>query len=220
MGGFYDDKNDFFGYKEGKSFRGAVVGIDGKVAWYGQLGGWKAPLDAELKKLVYPNLGKHVVAEGANMAAKKLAEREFGKALLDCERLLATELAPEAKADLELVTKRATELADKRRERIKKATDDKRYDIVVTTLTLLDEEYRGHKISGDAKEELKALKKDKAIRKELDAYEKLDKLIVKEGIGEPQDYINALLAFAKAQPGMAAATVAEKMADRLKADLG
>jgi hypothetical protein len=219
MGGFYDDKNDFFGYKEGKTFRACVVGVDGKVAWYGKGDGWKAPLDTELKKVLYPNLTKHAVHDTAHLAAKKLGEREFGKALLDCEKLLAGELAPEPKADLELVQKRANELATLRRERVKKAIEERRYDIAQQTLTLLDEEFRGHKISDEAKEELKALKKDKAIKKELDTFEKLDKVIAKDGKGDPQTFINALRAFAKGMPNTSAGTVAEKMADRLQADM-
>jgi hypothetical protein len=219
MGGFYDDKNDFFGYKEGKTFRNCVIGIDGKVASYGKGDAWKVVLDAELAKVVYPNLGKHVVVEGAELSAKKFARREFGKALLDCEKLLAGELAPGIKADLELVAKRANDLANARLERVKTAKQDKRYDVAMKNLTLLEDEFRGHKISTDAKEEAKALKKDKAIKKELDAYDDLDKVIAKEGAGDPQSYINALRAFAKANPGFRAAGVAESMADKLKADL-
>jgi hypothetical protein len=219
MGSFYDDANDFFGYKDGKTFRTCVVGVDGRVAYYGKDAAWKTALDAELAKLVYPNLGKHVVAEGAEMPAKKLAKREFGKALLDCEKMLAGELTPEVKADVELVARRANELATARLDRIKATRDDKRYDIAMATLTLLDEEFRGHKIGDDAKNEIKALKKDKAVKKELDAYEDLDKVIAKDGTGDPQTYINALRAFAKSHNTVRAGTVADSMANTLKADL-
>lgn len=219
MGGFYDDKNDFFGYKEGKNFRGCVVGIDGKVLWYGKGDAWKEPLEAELKKVVYPNLGKHVVADAAHLTAKKLGEREFGKALVECERLLAAEPAGDVKADLELIAKRANDLARARLEVIKKANEEKRYDIVMATLELLDEEFRTHKYGDDAKAEIKALKKDKAIKKELDAYEGLEKVIAKDGKSDPQSYINSLSAFAKAHANFAAGTVATKMASRLKADM-
>ena len=219
LGGFYDDANDFFAYKESKSFRNCVIGIDGKVAHYGKGDAWKVILDAELAKVVYPNLGKHTVAEDAEVAAKKFAKREFGKALTECERLLATELAADVKADLELISKRANELATARLDRVKAAKEDKRYDLAMKNLTLLDDEYGGHKISADAKLEVKALKKDKAIKKELDAYEDLEAVITKDGKGDALTYMNALLAFAKAKPGMRAAGVAESMAGKIKPDL-
>jgi hypothetical protein len=219
MGGFYDDANDFFAYKDGKTFRTCVVGVDGKVAYYGKDAAWKTALDTELEKVVYPNLGKHVVAKGAELTAGKFAKREFGKALLDCDRLLAGELAADVKADLELISRRANELANARLERIKAAKEDRRYDLAMKSLTLLDDEFWGHKISDDAKAEIKALKKDKAIKKELDAYEDLDKLIAKEGKGDPQTFVNALQAFAKSHNTVRAGTVADSMANKLKADL-
>jgi hypothetical protein len=219
MGGFYDDKNDFFGYKDGKSFRNCVIGADGKVAYYGKGDAWKVTLDAELGKLVYPNLGKQVVAEGAEVPARKIAKREFGAALVQAEKLLAGELTPEVKADIELAARRANDLATARLARVKTAKDDKRYDIAMKTLGLLEEEFKGHKIGDDAKTEIKALKKDKAVKKELEAYEDLDEVIAKDGTGDPLAFINALRAFAKAKSGLRAAGVAESMADRLKADL-
>ncbi len=217
MGGFYDESNDFFGYKDGKSFRTTVVGVDGKVAYYGKDAGWKAALDAELAKAIYPNLGKHAVAEGARDPAKDFAERKFGKALLGCEKLLAGELADDVKADVQLVQQRAKELADKRLERIKAWKEDKRYDLVVKALEVLAAEYKGHTIGSDADVEIKALKKDKEIKKELGAFESLDKLIAKDGKTDPQGFVNALREFAKQQNRFRAGTVATEMADRIKA---
>lgn len=216
MGGFYDESNDFFGYKDGKTFRTTVVGIDGKVAYYGKDAGWKAALDAELAKVVYPNLGKHTVAEGAKGPADDFGERKFGKALLACEKLLAGELADDVKADVQLVQEKANWIAEKRLERVKAWKEDKRYDLVMTTLETLENEYKGHQISSDAAAEMKALKKDKDIKKELGAFELLGKLIAKEGKTDPQGYENALREFAKQQNRFRAGSVATEMADRIK----
>jgi len=219
MGGFYDDKNDFFGYKDGKSFRACVVGSEGKVVWYGKDDGWKAVLEAEMAKLVYPNLGKNIVAEGAEGPAKKIAKREFGKALAEAEKMLAGTLPDAVKADVELAAKVANDLATARLDRVKAWKEDKRYDLVIETLTRMETEFKGHKLGDDAKEELKALKKDKDIKREIGVYENLAKLIDKEGKGDPVSFRNALEQFAKANPGTRAAGVAESMAQRIKADL-
>ncbi|MBZ0136765.1 MAG: hypothetical protein K8I27_10370 [Planctomycetes bacterium] len=219
MGGFYDESNDFFGYKDGKNFRAGVVGVDGKVAWYGKDDGWKTALDAELAKLVYPNLGKHEVHEDAKSAAEELGKREFGKALTEAEKLLAGEVNPEARPDLELIVERAKGIANARQERITAWTDEKRYDLVMKTHELMKAEFRLHQLGEDAEEAIKALKKDKVIKKELKSFEYLDALIEKESTGGWREYANALHAFAKAQSQFKAAEVAEAMAKSLEFEM-
>ena len=218
-GGFYDDANDFFGYKDGKSFRTTVVDKEGKVAYYGADDGWKSVLEAEMGKIVYPNLGKDEVADKLEMSAKNFAKREFGKALNDAEKRLGEELSDEEKSDAELIVKRAMWIADTRNERITKWREEKRYDLVKSTLELLESEFKGHKIADDAKAALKELKKDKEIKKELAAFELLDKLIDKEGRTDAENYMKCLNQFAKQQERMKAGEVAGKMASKIKSDL-
>lgn len=219
MGGFYDEANDFFGYKEGKNFRFCVVSADHKVAWYGKDDGWKAALDAELGKLKYPNLGLPEVHEDAKKAAEMLGKRDFGKALAEAEKALAGEVNPDAKGDFEAIAARATWLADSRAERVKQWTDEKRYDLVMKTHELNEEEFKGHEIGRQAAEARKELKKDKDIKKELKAFELLDALITKEGTGDWVGYVNALRAFAKAQSQFKAGEVADKLAGSIEFEM-
>jgi hypothetical protein len=159
------------------------------------------------------------VAEGAKAPARDFAERKFGKALLACERLLAGELPDDVKADVQQVQQRANELAEKRLERIKAWKEDKRYDLVMKSLEVLAGEYKGHPIGSDADAEIKALKKDKEIKKELGSFESLDKLIAKDGKTDPQGFVNALREFAKQHNRFRAGTVATAMADQIKAHM-
>jgi hypothetical protein len=219
MGGFYDDKNDFFGYKEGKNFRACVVGIDGKVAWYGKDDGWKAALDTELARVVYPSLGKHEVHPDAKKAAQDFAKREFGKALNEAEKALEGELNADAKADFELIVERASELAEARNQRIKDWTEEGRHDLVMKAHEVMKTEFRSHQIGKDAEDAIKALKKDKELKKDLKSFDMLDDLIDKHAAGDHVKYVNALRAFAGSQRGMKAAEVAEKLANSIEQEM-
>lgn len=219
MGAFYDDDNDFQNYKEGKNFRTTVVGIDGKVAYYGKDDGWKAAMDTELAKVVYPNLGKQEVAKDVEKAAGFLAKRDFGKAITEAERVLATEIDEATKADAELVVERAKALAEKRNARIKEWLEDKRYDLALNYLELLKEEFKGQTIGTEATDKIKEIKKDKDAKKEIKSFEALEKLIDKHGADNPLDYATALHAFATGQSGFRAAALAESMAKSIENEL-
>ena len=216
MGGFYDEDNDFFGYKEGKSFRACVVSADHKVAWYGKDDGWKKVLDEELEKLVYPNLGKHEVHEDAKIAADLLGEREFGKALTEAEKALAGEVNPDAKDDFEAIVARIEWIQDTRQERVEEWTENRRYDLVMKTHEVNAEEFRLHEIGKEAEAARKALKKDKVVKKELKVFEMLEDLIVKEGKKDWIKYTTALHAFARAQSKFKAGEVAEALAKSIE----
>jgi hypothetical protein len=218
MGAFYDDKNDFFKSKEGKNFRTTVVGIDGKVAYYGKDDGWKAAMDTELAKIVYPNLGKNEVADGAERAAKYFAKREFGKAVNEAEKLLDGE-HKEAEADAKLIIERAKDLAEKRNKRVKDWIEDKRYDLAMNCLESLKSEFKNNEIGNAAYDKIKELKKDRQIKKEIKVFELLQKLVNSEGDGAPLDYAKSLHEFAKQQEGFRAGEVAEKQAKRIENEL-
>ncbi|MCC7510313.1 MAG: redoxin domain-containing protein [Planctomycetes bacterium] len=215
MGGFYDDKNEFFKYKGDSGFRTAVIDVEGKIAYHGA-GDFKPALDTELAKIVYPNLGRHAVTESAAKVARGLQKREWGKVLADAEKLLATELDADTKADLQVVADRLKFFAEARIKRIEGWTADKRYDLVMKTLDKQREDFRGHKFSDDAKDEIARLKKDKDLKKELKAWEDLQKLKDKQEFGDWQQYVTSLNAFAKSQAGTGAATHAESEAKRVK----
>lgn len=214
MGGFYDEDNDFFGYKADEGgFRTTVVGADGKVKFYGNEKGWESVLKTELDAIVYPNLGKDEVHDDVVRASKYFAKREFGKALVEAEKILEGEdLDREAEEDAQRIVEFCTELAEERQARIKKWNEEGRYDLVSKTLEVLEDEFKGHSIGDDAKDARREMKKDREIKKELGAFEKLDALIDKEGARDWRSYVTALKAFTQHQRGTNAAAVAEKLA--------
>ena len=219
MGAFYDDKNDFFAYKDGKNFRATVVGSDGKVAYYGKDDGWKAAMDAELAKIIYPNLGKNEVAKDVEKAAEFFAKRDFGKAINEASKRIEGEQPEGVKADAELVIERARAIAKRRNDRIKEWLEDKRYDLAMEYLELIKAEFKSNEIGDEAADKIKELKKDKEAKKELKAFEALQKVIDQDGAGGPLDFAKALHEFATQQEGFRAAEVAEKKAKQIENEL-
>ncbi|MBX3460064.1 MAG: hypothetical protein KF696_08865 [Planctomycetes bacterium] len=217
MGGFYDDKNDFFKYKD-DGFRTTIIDIDGKVAFYSGKDDFKPVLDRELARIQYPNLGKHTATEAAAKVARGLQKREWGKCLADAEKLLAGELDDETKADLGQLQSRLEGFAQTRLKHIAEWTESRRYDLVMACLERMKDDFKGHKHGEDAKAEIARLKKDKDLKKELKAWEDYDKLRARHEAGEWQTYANALKAFAKAQAGTGAAVFAESDAKRIETE--
>jgi hypothetical protein len=214
MGGFYDEKNDFFGYKREESgFRTTVVDIEGKVAFYGEKG-WDAVLDKELAKLVYGGLGRQKVADPVAKIAASYAKRDFGKALKDAETLEAAGVPEAAADDHGYIVGKLKQIADTRNQRITEWVADKRYDLAMPVLEVLRDEFKGHKIGDDAKAQLDAIKKDKDAKKEIKAFEDLQKLIDKLKLGEKQMLVNGLKDFAKRMNTVRAGVVATKLAEQ------
>lgn len=215
MGGFYDDKNEFFKYKD-DGFRTTIIDIDGKIAFYSGKDDYKPVLDRELARLQFPNLGKHTATENAAKVARGLQKREWGKCLADAEKLLAGELDDETRADLELLQSRLEGFAQTRLKRITEWTAAKRYDLVMACLERQKEDFKFHKHGEDAKAEIARLKKDKDLKKELKVWEDYEKLRGKHESGDWQTYANALKAFAKGQAGTGASAFAEAEAKRIE----
>lgn len=216
MGGFYD-ASDFSAYKTEKSFRTTVVGVDGKIAFYGKTG-WQEALDAELKKCVYPGLTQHVVAKQVEKAAVFFASREYGKAITEADKLI--ESTDEAiKADAKLVKSRSELFAAALRGRIDKAKEEKRYQKALDLLERMSKEFRLHEIGTNADAEAKAMRADKSLKPELKAWENLAKVLESNKKKDRTMRANSLRAFAKANPGMKAAEDAEAMAGVLERSL-
>lgn len=214
MGGFYDDKNDFFGYKREESgFRTTVVDVDGKVAFYGEKG-WDTVLDKELAKLIYGGLGRHKVADPVTKIAASFAKRDFGRALKDAETIEAAGVPEAAADDHGYIVGKLKQIAETRNQRITEWIADKRYDLALPALEVMREEYKGHKLADDAKAQLDAIKKDKEAKKEIKAFEDLQKLIDKARLGEKQMLVNGLKDFGKRMNTVRAGTVATKLAEQ------
>jgi hypothetical protein len=222
MGGFYD-KSDFGEYKaETKgSFRTTVIGIDGKVAFYGK-SGWQEVLEAELKKCVYPGLTKQTVAKACEVAAAHFMKRSYGRALNEAQKL--KDSPDEAvKADAALIMARAEHFARALSARIDKAKEDRRWLEAIALCERMEDEFINTDYAKNAAAQIKAIKDDKSLKSELKAWENYKR--TQEGNKKQKDRamkVNALRAFAKAHPGTKAAEDAEMlakgMADSLKKD--
>lgn len=173
MGGFNDASN-FDGYKTDKEFRATVIGVDGKVAYYG-LGGWQPVVEAELKKCVYPGLGKHVVAKPVEDAAANFQKRAFGRAL-NMAAKFKDSADDAAKSDAELVMARAEGFARELWARVDAARESKHFLEAAELLERLCAEFKDHEHGKKAEAELKALKNDKAAKPELKAGEAFRKI--------------------------------------------
>jgi len=219
MGSFYDDDNDFSRYHhDDHVFRVTVIGIDGKAVYYDKTG-FETALDAELKKLVYPGLGRHSVNARVSRTAKYFGERKFGHAISEAQKLLAANPAQEVVDDAELVVSRARALARKRNERIEEWVADKRYDLALPVLETMVDEFKGHEIGAEARTRLKAIEGDKSLKPELAAYAALKKLNEESDSLADDKMVEALRKFAADNAGRRAGGVAAQMAKELQADL-
>jgi hypothetical protein len=218
MGGQYDDSNEFGKYSGEKGFWSAIVDIDGKIAFFSR-DSFIDALDKELARIEYPKLGKHVVAKEAERAAGKLKDRDFGEALVEAEKALEKELSEEARSDLELLQDRVNSMVDHRKKRIEEWTKEKRFDLVGNMHELQKEQFKRHKIGDEAKAELARLKKDKSVKKELEAFTALEKQIEKSEPQGTQMLINALRGFSNAHRGLGAADYAEQIIKERRAEI-
>jgi hypothetical protein len=218
MGGFYDEKNSFGKYSGESGFWTTIVDVDGKVAFFSKED-FLAALDKELARIVYPKLGKHAVAKEAERACGKLKGREYGEALVEADKALGLNPPEAAKQDLEHLKETVTTLAEQRLARVEEWKTSKRWDLVVAALEQMKGQYKGHKFGDDARAELKTLERDKAVKKELEAFQTLERQMQKSATQQPQIIVNGLRAFARANKGMGAADYAEALAKEREAEL-
>ena len=164
MGGFYA-ATDFSDYTAEKDFRATVIGVDGKVAFFG-LAGWKEVVEAELKKCIYPGLGKQSVVKPVEECAANFMKRAYGRALnmavKPCESADAA-----TKADAEQVIARAQGLAAALQARIDAAKESKHFLEALELGERLASEFKDHEIGKKADADLKALTNDKAAKAEI-----------------------------------------------------
>ncbi|MBX3474206.1 MAG: hypothetical protein KF754_07465 [Planctomycetes bacterium] len=218
MGGFYDEDNDFGHYvHEDQIYRTTVIGVDGNVAFYGR-GDYDTVLQRELKKLVYPGLGTQVLAEKLAKAGRSFAAREYGAALAEAEKLAAGELTDSERESAQLIMDRAKDLATRRNERIAAWTADKRFDLAMPALEVMEKDFKGHELGKQAKAAFEAIRKDKANKDELKGYEDLKRLIDKSEPQGDQTLMNALKTWGELKKDLRAGKVALEMIKKIEQD--
>ena len=211
------NESDFGGYDGGRGLPYAfVIGVNGKVIWQGNKG-YHAVLEKELGKIKYLGLGKNEIAKGLEKAATEFSKKNYAKAHAAATKLKEKKADNEALvADAQYIIEHVKAKADFLRDRIDEATQSLRYHEAVRDLQALAKGFKGMEVAAKATVELKALKKDKTVKKELKAWGALTKLLNanKKVKGKAKQRKN-LIAFYKKNEGMAAAEEARVLADRL-----
>ncbi len=211
---------NFNGYRNGWSGLpyAFVIGPDGKVAWEGRKG-YEAVISKELARIKYPGLGKLEVVKEAEKAATKFGTGDFAGAREDALKLKEKEADKEAVvADADWIIARVDAKAASLRKKADDTKAAKRYHETVAALTELSGKgFKGMEVAEAAATELKELKKDKEVSKELKAWDGLAKTLEEnKKAKDNQSKKTALNNFAKKNEGTAAADEAIKLASELE----
>lgn len=153
-----------------------IIGVDGKVIFSDNpyRGNIDQIIEAELRKVRFPGLGRAEVHDDVVKAAQKFAEGKLSDARDEAQKVIANENASEeAKADAKYVADRVTARAEGLLAEAKKFEDERRYfdaqrlyEQIKDTFGRNDAEYQS------ADERLKEFRRDRTIRGEIDAWEK------------------------------------------------
>ena len=144
-----------------------VIGVDGKVIWEGT-DGYKSIIDSELKKVRYPGLGKSDIAKGAAKAAAAFGKGQYGRAFVEAEKQ-AEGGDDEAKVDAQYIVGRVNAFLARKRSVFKEAKGNREFTRSATILQDLAKRFKGAPQGEELKKELKAFKKDAAVKAGLKA---------------------------------------------------
>lgn len=145
-----------------------VIGVDGRVVFEGH-GNWQGAVEAELKKIKYPGLGKHNIAKGAEKAADFFAKRNYVKAIEEANKILEKEKTGPNSTDAQYIIDRCNWMMERLQARAEKAVEDKDYLAALAALDHLAAGFKGDETGTKAAARAKELKDDKDIKKEIDA---------------------------------------------------
>lgn len=209
---------DFSKYVGGNGLPYAfVVGPDGKVVWQGREG-YGAICEKELERIKYPGLGKLDVAPELVKSATSFGAGNYAAAREEALKAKEKEGASEAAvADADFIIKRVDDRVANLRKKIDDAKGKRRYHEALAMLdTLAGKAYKGLPECEAAAEEAKELRKDKAVKDELKAWDALAKTLESNTkLKTDADRKKALIKFYEKNEGMAAADEAKALADKL-----
>lgn len=194
-----------------------VIGPDGKVAWQGREG-YGAVCVRELERIKYPGLGKLDVAPQLVKSATSFGTGNYAAAREEAMKVKEKEAENAAVVEeADYIIKRVEDRVTSLRTKIDDAKDRKRYhEAVVMLETLSGKAYKGMAESDAAVEELKELKKDKAVKEELKAWDALAKVVEANAkVKSDADKKKNLIKFWEKYEGMAAAEEAKALADAM-----
>lgn len=206
---------DFMAFDKGERITlpyAFVISPEGEVVWQGR-DGYEAQVRAQVARIKYPKLRKLEVAPEIVEAATAFENGEYADsrdAALKVKEKAGDNEAAVADADY-VLAKLAEHLAEMR-TKIDLAKEEKRYHHAVAMLEELSgKPYKGMEACDAAKEELKALKKDKEVKAEIKAWEQYEKTLAAIEKSGEEERRKALEKFIKKYEGTAAASEADWM---------
>lgn len=146
-----------------------VVGVDGTVVWQGR-SGYKKVIHDEMKKVRYPGLGKTSVAKGLEKAAALFGAKQYAKAAKEARsKLDKAEGETPVAADAKYIISKTVSVRKKLQAAIERHKSEREYTKALTTLQLMARAFKGTPEGSAAKQTVKEMKKDAAVKKELKA---------------------------------------------------
>jgi len=211
----------FGGYEGGRGLPYAfVIGPDGKVVQQGH-SGYESVIEKELKRIKYFGLGKLEVARGLEKAATLFSAGDYAKAAADAAKVKEKNSDDAAVvADADWIIARVDLKASMLRAKVEKGKESRRYHEAQAALEkLAGRGFKGMEVAEKAAAELKEMKSDKAVQKEIRAWNMLAQLQdadkrIKDGATRKRN----LEGFAKRYEGTAAAEEALKLAGEISTD--
>lgn len=158
---------------------GWLIGVDGKVIWQGNPGDGKFDqmLKEELAKVRFPGLGRNDFDKAVNKALGLYAKRDLGGARREAQKIAENEKSEEqARADAQWLVERFTKLGEEQLALADGYVAERRYLDAQEVLSFLAATFKKEPEGTAAQEKLDGFK-DPAVKKELDAAKKLQKLL-------------------------------------------
>ncbi|MCC7510314.1 MAG: redoxin domain-containing protein [Planctomycetes bacterium] len=192
-----------------------VIGVDGTVIWEGNHG-YVGVVAEEITKIKYLGLGKNEVAPGLEKAATAYSAGDYAAARDEAIRQKEKNVDNEAvAADADYIIGKVNALVDAKLKQVEDAKAIRHYHVAVRILEeLTGKAFKGMEVAEKAKEDLDALKKDKAVKDELKAWDAYEKTVAaNEKAKDSATKKKNLVAFAKKYEGTAAADEARKQSE-------
>lgn len=194
-----------------------IIGVDGKVIWEGNPGdgGFDKKLRDEMLKVRFPGMGRNEFDPAMNKALGQYVKNDWAGARKEAKKVLeGARSSDAAKADAQYVTDRLALLGERRTAEARAAETDGRWLEAHQAWTFLSQALAKEPEGEAARARLDEMKKDEAVKKELDAARRLEALVASLANKPAAEKKAALQAFAHSDKvaGTAAARRAGELA--------
>jgi hypothetical protein len=198
-----------------------VIGIEGKVIYAGR-SDYVRKAEEEVAKIKYPGLGRNEIVQQLQRAAQQFSDGQLGQSLQAAQRELdgvqrraeraereLTEDEAKIKDDAEFIIGRVTQRLDAMKAEIKEYEEAKRYHKAQAILENISTVFRGTDHAKEATDKIAEWRRDRDIRREVDAGNALDTLLERHKDDTADRFNAALDGFIRRHEGTQAAKDAE-----------